>query len=467
MTQPPLKRMKLNPKETLISLFHRSCDLHPNKTSIQFPKNQTPNVTWLSFTYSELRTTIDNLSHNFDSLFIPTTVGLCLEASLEFVLSLLSLMSLQRVCVPLDLTALKTSPGLTENVQGLVRCIVLHSDRWEDKGTREFVLNTFRPDCKIVTIDNNLLLKVMYDPSPFVNSAPPDVDFTEDIAYILFTSGSTRSIPITVRVLHPCVVSNVKSFTQRLGLYNKDKMVLMTPVTFDPVMIDIFGPLAVGGTLVILNNSTKLIPFKFSSAIRQFGITCVQCTPSFLRQMDRKSLYESFFSNSSLVRFLVVGGEDFPSLREIRFWSGGGDDDEEYDHLSINSNLLLCNVYGITEVSVWASMYEISLNKLLKKKQRDYKLPVGRPFEDTKFMIRNSEDVVLEDKIFQNSDRQLFTGRLLIGSSIRRCLLDDEKFETIRESSVPWWRETGDLVQVTGTKIKPLRRQKDLLPGEN
>eukprot|EP01126_Amoeba_proteus_P017526 TRINITY_DN1848_c0_g3_i4.p1 TRINITY_DN1848_c0_g3~~TRINITY_DN1848_c0_g3_i4.p1 ORF type:complete len:316 (+),score=81.32 TRINITY_DN1848_c0_g3_i4:1315-2262(+) len=103
-------------------------------------------------------------------------------------------------------------------------------------------------------------------------------------------------------------------------------------------------------------------------------------------------------------------------------------------------------------------MYEISLNKLLKKKQRDYKLPVGRPFEDTKFMIRNSEDVVLEDKIFQNSDRQLFTGRLLIGSSIRRCLLDDEKFETIRESSVPWWRETGDLVQVTGKKIYYLGR---------
>ena len=65
-------------------------------------------------------------------------------------------------------------------------------------------------------------------------------------------------------------------------------------------------------------------------------------TPSFLRHIGNTSLTSAVFGHACPVRSLLIGGENFPSARDIRIWAGENP----------NLNLRLFNIYGITEVSV-------------------------------------------------------------------------------------------------------------------
>lgn len=83
----------------------------------------------------------------------------------------------------------------------------------------------------------------------------------------------------------------------------------------------------------------------------------LQATPTLLRRFGSQLIKSTVLSASTSLRVLALGGEAFPSLTVLKGWR------------EVGNRTQIFNVYGITEVSSWATFYRIPeeiLNSTLK-----------------------------------------------------------------------------------------------------
>jgi non-ribosomal peptide synthetase component F len=73
----------------------------------------------------------------------------------------------------------------------------------------------------------------------------------EDIAYVCFTSGST-STPKAVAISHRCAIDSLDRLLSDFAFSDEDRVGAQSELSFDLTMVDIFGTLAVGGTIVVI-----------------------------------------------------------------------------------------------------------------------------------------------------------------------------------------------------------------------
>jgi len=78
----------------------------------------------------------------------------------------------------------------------------------------------------------------------------------------------------------------------------------------------------------------------------------VQATPTLISSFGPSLLRESLLGPNSDLRVLVLGGERCPTGSVLRSWKADG------------NRTRLINIYGVTEVSCWASWYEITEDDL-------------------------------------------------------------------------------------------------------
>ena len=139
----------------------------------------------------------------------------------------------------------------------------------------------------------------------------------------------------------------------------RDRVLMASPLSFDPSIIEIFGALLEGGTLICAEDA-PCSGRAFLTAIKAQRVSALQCTPSFLRQL---SVVEPHFLRPLVahktLRLLASGGEMFPSPAELRTWLG----------MTAQSNaprLRVFNLYGVTELSVWQTIKEVDLCEWLQ-----------------------------------------------------------------------------------------------------
>ena len=72
-----------------------------------------------------------------------------------------------------------------------------------------------------------------------------------------------------------------------------------------------------------------------------------QATPTLLRRFGSELIKSTVLSAHTSLRVLALGGEAFPSLTILKSWRGKG------------NRTQIFNIYGITEVSSWATFYRI------------------------------------------------------------------------------------------------------------
>ncbi|CAN7940705.1 unnamed protein product, partial [Ixodes pacificus] len=70
------------------------------------------------------------------------------------------------------------------------------------------------------------------------------------MAYIMWTSGSTGE-PKTVQVPHSCIVPNVLHLRKIFNITPEDVICGTCPLTFDPIVMQIFLALTSGATLLL------------------------------------------------------------------------------------------------------------------------------------------------------------------------------------------------------------------------
>ncbi|MFD2352272.1 AMP-binding protein [Nonomuraea ferruginea] len=89
------------------------------------------------------------------------------------------------------------------------------------------------------------------------------------LAYVIYTSGST-GVPKGVMVPHRGVVNLVTS----LAFTAAERMLLLTPMSFDIAALELFGPLLSGGTVVVAPPDSKL-----GAVLAEADVRTVQAPP--------------------------------------------------------------------------------------------------------------------------------------------------------------------------------------------
>ncbi|MDP2246872.1 MAG: non-ribosomal peptide synthetase, partial [Nitrosomonadales bacterium] len=160
---------------------------------------------------------------------------------------------------------------------------------------------------------------------------PACTSSANDIAYLLFTSGTT-GLPKCIQTSHQPLVHFIAWYTRTFDVSSGRQFSMFSGLGHDPVLRDIFVPLSTGGTLHIPDNSIISNPIKMFDWIQSSKIEYMHVTPQLLR--------------------LICSGGKEKELPDLRYVFCGGDvlrASHSKELKTIASDASLVNFYGATE----------------------------------------------------------------------------------------------------------------------
>ncbi|UYP17253.1 non-ribosomal peptide synthase/polyketide synthase [Rhodococcus sp. Z13] len=168
----------------------------------------------------------------------------------------------------------------------------------------------------------------------------------DSTAYVIYTSGSTGR-PKGVVVPHRTVVTLLTDTRELFGFDSSDVWTLFHSYAFDFSVWELWGALAHGGRVVVVDYHTARNPQEFLELLRRERVTVLNQTPTAFYQLidaDRAA-----GSPATALRWIVFGGEalDFAQLDR---WYRRHDDTAP----------TLVNMYGITETTVHVTIRPIT-----------------------------------------------------------------------------------------------------------
>lgn len=208
------------------------------------------------------------------------------------------------------------------------------------------------------TLDANVLYDAAKDAFQVLRDGPAPVMDEKALCYIMFTSGTTGQ-PKGVQIGREAVEGLIDWMRLDFDLGPQPVFMNHTVFSFDVSLYDVFGTLALGGSIMMLGRDTAASPLKVAKLIAQHQVTTWVSTPSFAQQQ----LLNPGFTQSSLpsLRTFLFCGEPLPvplarTLRK-RF-----------------PDLPIYNTYGPTEATVATTLLRVEDIHLAS----DAVMPIGR-----------------------------------------------------------------------------------------
>jgi len=177
-----------------------------------------------------------------------------------------------------------------------------------------------------------------------------------DIAYVIFTSGTTGR-PKGVPIRQESLVNLLESMAETPGMTEADTLVAVTTPAFDIAGLELFLPLLTGGTLVLADAMDVVDGRALARLIERHEATMMQATPATWRL-----LAEEGWRAPKGFRMLS-GGEALDPALAARLLEGGG---------------RLWNLYGPTETTIWSAATEITAADCARGV-----IPLGAPIANT------------------------------------------------------------------------------------
>ena len=138
----------------------------------------------------------------------------------------------------------------------------------------------------------------------------PEVSMIDqDLAYIMYTSGST-GFPKGMMHTHHGSISYARWGALHVGLHPQDRVASHAPLHFDLSIFDFFSTAQAGATVVLVPEAVTRLPASWTQHIETEGITCVFTVPFALIEMLERGAMEH--RDLSSLRWILFGGEPFP-----------------------------------------------------------------------------------------------------------------------------------------------------------
>lgn len=193
----------------------------------------------------------------------------------------------------------------------------------------------------------------------------PAPEFQDDCdAYFGFTSGSTGK-PKAIVTTHAPLVHFVDWHARTHGLTAADRFSLLSGLSHDPVLRDIFTPLSVGASLHIPEQALVFDPYRLANWLHDQAITVIHLTPA-------------------LGQIIFAGAASGKSLKDIRYFFWGGDvlgAKLARGLRGVATNAQQVNFYGATETPQAMSSFNMDPND-----EREV-YPLGRGIADVQLLV--------------------------------------------------------------------------------
>ena len=308
----------------------------------------------VQISYGELNARANRLARYLRSLGVgpESRVALCLERSVEMVVSILAVLKAGGAYVPLDPTY--PQDRLIYMLEDSVPSVVL---------THGVVAPNVRAvlDRGVAPVIRMDQLELASDGS---SANPAQGDLTPaNLAYMIYTSGSTGR-PKGVMTEHRALNNRLFWMQRAYGLAHDDVVLQKTPFTFDVSVWEILWPLLQGAKLVVARAEGHKDVEYLSEVVGAQRVTTLHFVPSMLQMF----LMNANVSKCASLRRVICSGEALPSVLVTLFHETFGD-------------VELHNLYGPTEAAIDVTWWPCAVGEVPDL------TPIGRPIDNTRMYI--------------------------------------------------------------------------------
>jgi len=318
-----------------------------SETVKKFPKKIAARFGDRSITYQELEDITNKVALVLleNNIQRGDVIGLAVDRSLEMLISLLAIMKSGAAYIPMD-------PGFPQK-----RIEFMLND-----SSTKILLTSQKYKGRFHAKTKEILIEDVWKKTNSISNQEVKVSLNgKDLAYILYTSGSTGN-PKGVQIEHHSLVNFLLSMQKAPGIKAEDKLLAITTISFDIAGLELYLPLISGAELIIADAETAKDGRQLLEVIEDDNITVMQATPSTWRMMLNADWQKKFDLK------ILCGGEGLPKdiadkliVRCSSFW----------------------NMYGPTETTIWSTLKQI--------KADDEIITIGRPIDNTQVYILDED----------------------------------------------------------------------------
>jgi len=278
-------------------------------------------------------------------------VGVCLDRSVEMVAALVGILKIGAAYVPLD----RSYPD--------ERLAAILSQAHPAASVCDGPLPPATAACAGIVVD----LREADPPLACDSIDVPGVRVAPtDLAYVLFTSGST-GVPKGVMMPHAAVCNHIEWMQRTFPIGPGDRVLHHTSIGFDVSVGEIFGTLAAGGTLVLAEPGGQRDPAYLARVIAAERVTVVDLVPRMLQAI----MDEPAFDLCTSLRQVHCGAETLPPALACDFRS--------------RSDATLLNFYGPTETCIDVAVWRCAPGPAPRT------IPIGRPIANVRIHLLDRE----------------------------------------------------------------------------